>query len=186
MEGRFDCFDGLVKVPGRLARRISSCQRRCAPTICVVARRINFEDDTFFLSLRLRCIEQANHLDLDAQPYVQSLVDDLRLIDGCIRALYTALAEALQLLRRTEHLLRLAELALQLGDLLQALPETENAISHAFPAESVELARRGELQHTLAAAMRESASTRDEPAADEHQVSAEEMQHLLLDEAEGV
>ena len=151
----------------------------------VVARRINFDDDIFFLELRLRHIQQAARLDIDDEPYVGRLIDDLLFIDRCIRSLHAVLDEARQLSARGEHLSQLAALTEEYSVFLSGIRYQTSTLARRLDSEGSAVGGLPEVHAALAESMRGEAAELDAPAADQQQVSPEEMHHLLVDEAEG-
>ena len=150
-----------------------------------MARRINYDDDIFFLELRLRHVRQSAKLDLNDYPYLGRLLDDLRFIDSGIRSLQASLVEARQLTARGEHLSQLASLAAKSARFLDELRYDTSPLAQRIDREGGDLVRLGEAHAGLAESMRAEAAGAGDSASDEQQVSPEEMQHLLLDEADG-
>ena len=147
-----------------------------------MARRINYDDDVFFLALRLRHIQQAAKLEVDGEPYLDRLIDDLHFIDRCIRSLYATLDVAHQLATRHEHLSQLALLTEEYASFLSENRYSTSALAQRMEGAGANLA---EVHATLAELMRLDAAEVEQPAADEQQVSPQEMHQLLFDEAEG-
>ncbi len=150
-----------------------------------MARRINYDDDVFFLELRLRHIQQAEKLDVDDAPYVDCLVEDLRFIDRCIRSLYASLDDARQVTTRSEHLSQLASLTEEYASFLIQNRYATSALARRMATGEASVASLADVHATLAEQMRSDAAELEQPLSHEQQVSPEELHHLLLDDAEG-
>lgn len=97
-------------------------------------RRINFEDNSFALNLRVRMVRDLLALDTDGELFLAKTLEDLRFTDQSLEILRKALEENTQLIDREGQFDNLSELEWQFSRVLSEFLNGSASLSAAnFP-----------------------------------------------------
>lgn len=74
-----------------------------------MAKRVHFEDDIFYINIRIRMLHDALLLDLDPDFFLEQTLLDIEFIDRVLDILKSALEQAERLIEREEQLINLSD-----------------------------------------------------------------------------
>ena len=74
-----------------------------------MAKRIHFEDDIFYVNVRIRSIRDMLSLDVDSEFFAQNTMAELEFLDSTLRLLLKGLIENERFIERDEQLRNLGE-----------------------------------------------------------------------------
>ena len=97
-----------------------------------MAKRIHFEDDIFYLNLLVRTFKDGLELDLDAEIFLNKIVDDLTFLDTTFERMLGNLSGNERLLDRNEQLLNLQEVEERFADALAKIMSGRGTLSEAL------------------------------------------------------
>jgi len=97
-----------------------------------MAKRIHFEDDIFFLNLLVRMFKDGLELDLDAEIFLNKIIDDLTFLDMTFERILENLTGNERLLDRNEQLLNLQEVEERFADALAKIMSGRGTLSEAL------------------------------------------------------
>ena len=80
---------------------------------------INYEEDIFFLNLKLKSLKDGLKLDIDASFFMQKVKEDILFISNVINHIYRALTDNIHMLKRMEYMKSLQRLMQQFSSLLE-------------------------------------------------------------------
>lgn len=82
---------------------------------------INYEDNLFFLTLQLKNLRESFHLSMDADFFMDKIIEDLKFLDATLGRIYSTLKENTSLIKRSEYLHALSKVKSAYSDLLNDL-----------------------------------------------------------------
>ncbi len=97
-----------------------------------MAKRIHFEDDIFYLNLLVRTVNDGLELDLDANIFINKVMDDLTFLDTILERMLENLSGNERLLDRNEQLLNLQEVEERYTDTLVKIMSGRGTLSEAL------------------------------------------------------
>jgi hypothetical protein len=144
-------------------------------------KRINFEDNIFILSQRIRIIRDSLILDADPELFLEITLDDVDFIDHAMTILLKNLTENTRLIERDEQLYNLSRTEYQFGEVLSEFSNETGSISISkFPliSEKLDILRKQSLvrQQTISGSI-----TEPDEIPDNTVVSSDELMELLKD-----
>lgn len=146
---------------------------------------INYEDNIFFLILRLKAIRDGLKLEIDAKFFGQALVQDVMHMIGVLDEIYKPLRTNPHLLKRHVYLKEMRRLKKQFIDFFDDIVENRVPQAHLF---SYSIEKIKEVRKTYAKDLLDIKSllpkTSGEQPDEEHMVSEEEFRFLLLPDEE--
>ena len=86
-------------------------------------KRVNFEDNTFILMMRIRMIRDTITLDADPELFLEKTLDDIYFTENTLRILLEYLQDNNYLIEREEYLENFSELEWQFSQVLRELLE---------------------------------------------------------------
>ena len=92
-------------------------------------KRVNFEDNIFILTMRIRMIRDIITLDADTELFLEKILDDISFTDHILRILLGYLQENDRLIAREEFLEHFLELEWQFSQVLGELMNHDGNIS---------------------------------------------------------
>ena len=148
-----------------------------------MAEKIYYDDNIFYLNEILKTLDDGLHLDIDADLFLDKIVEDILFVDSALSRLYRDLAENELLIKRANHLKRLIRGKTLLADLLDSILQESVAVGaklHPFFPKFRTLCQEQrddiiEIRERLTS----SVSTKSAPT---DVVSQQEYHYLLLDE----
>jgi len=150
-----------------------------------MTKRVNYEDNIFFLNLILKQIEAAFKLNIDAALFKDRIVEEIRFLDAASEDIFQALQSNSLMIDRWEHLKELQKLNRSFVSLMEEIVAGAHPLAQALE-DSVPLidrlleARRGQLHR-----IRElTASYQLAPGEADPIVSETEYRYLLSPEEE--
>jgi len=97
-----------------------------------MAKRIHFEDDIFFLNLLVRTLKDGLELDLDADIFLNKIIDDLVFLDTTFERMLANLSGNERLLDRNEQLVNLQEVEERFADAVAKIMSGRGILSEAL------------------------------------------------------
>jgi len=97
-----------------------------------MVKRIHFEDDIFYLNLLVRTFKDGLELDLDADIFLNKIIDDLTFLDATFERMLENLSGNERLLDRNEQLLNLQEVEERFADALAKIMSGRGTLSEAL------------------------------------------------------
>ncbi|HCM27132.1 MAG: hypothetical protein A2Z99_11715 [Treponema sp. GWB1_62_6] len=97
-----------------------------------MAKRIQFEDDIFYISLIVRNLCDCLALDLDPDLFLERTVNEISFVERALDRMSIELIANDRLIERNEQLQNLAEAEARFADLLMALSSGEGRIQSAL------------------------------------------------------
>lgn len=97
-----------------------------------MAKRIQFEDDIFYVNVIVRNLRDCLVLDLDPELFLERTVSEVAFADRALERLASELIGNERLIEREEQLLNLAEAEARFANLLMALSAGEGRIQSAL------------------------------------------------------
>jgi hypothetical protein len=116
-------------------------------------KRVNFEDNLFLLTMRLRLIQDIITLDADPNFFLEKTLDDIYFTDHILRILLGCLEENHHLIERAELLEQLSDLESQFSRVLFTLLEHDGNISireTSTARDKIVLCRNASMERRLA------------------------------------
>jgi hypothetical protein len=150
-----------------------------------MTKRVNYEDNIFFLNLILKQISAAFKLNIDAGVFKERIVEEIRFLDTASEDVFQSLSGNSLMIDRWEHLKELQKFNRSFVSLMEQIlsrePPLAQALEDSFPLiERLLEARRGQLDR-----IRElTAGYRLAQGEAEHIVSEAEYRYLLSPENE--
>jgi len=146
-----------------------------------MAKRIHFEDDIFYLNLLVRTFKDGLELDLDADIFLNKIIDDLTFLDTTFERMLGNLSVNERLLDRNEQLLNLQEVEERFTEALAKVMSGRGTLSEALSPfferfaelRARSLQRRSDIEETKA--------VKSDNENDPDLVSPFEMNELLKD-----
>lgn len=150
-----------------------------------MTKRVNYEDNIFFLNLILKQIDAAFKLNIDAALFKDRIVEEIRFLDTASEDIFQALQNNSLMIDRWEHLKELQKLNRNFVALMEAIVAGKQPLAQALE-DSVPLierlleARRSQLHH-----IRELTASYQLAQGDADQIVSEtEYRYLLSPEEE--
>jgi hypothetical protein len=147
----------------------------------IMIKYINFEDNIFLITIRIRMLRDLLILDADPDLFLEATLQDVDFIDQSLETLLGSLIENKRLIDRDEQLHNLEEAECQFETVLSEMADGQGSISaEKFPVirEKVLLQREQSLarRKTIEASRNDPNKTSEGPV-----VSSDEMNELLKD-----
>ncbi len=92
-----------------------------------MTKRVNYEDNIFFLDLILKQIKSASKLNMDAEVFYEKIIGDINFLSGTVEKIFISLKMNTQLINRLDYLKNLQKFN---GQFIQFLEDT---ISEELP-----------------------------------------------------
>ena len=151
-----------------------------------MARRINYEDDIFTLALHVRCLQDTLKLEIDAEFFLERILDDIAWLDSAIGLISRNLMSGSFFVKREEHLKELQKLRRAFSEALSGIIEKRVPFADSLEDRMSDLRSLREDQEKAIAEIRTLLSEAGSPAQEEeHIVSAEELKFLMTSPDEG-
>ena len=145
-----------------------------------MTRRVNYEENIFFLALVLKQLTAASKLNVDADLFRERVVGDFQFLDRSLDRLYESLKSNQRMIDRLPHLRELQRLNTTLAGLLEEVLQGRSPLADELEADIDRL--RG-LRESRARQLRELSQEMSRHLAGEHEqvVSEEEFKGLLAE-----
>ena len=139
-----------------------------------MASTVNYDDNLFHIMAITRTLRSGLQLDIDAQLYLDRVVEDLLFIDATLERVHEELRDSRYLINRRDHLRQLMRAKRAYSDLLGEILNGQTAFR-------VELSR---IRSKLEAAHDQQQRDIDEIRDDMEQVGGEDDQHTIVSQDE--
>ena len=145
-----------------------------------MTRRVNYEENIFFLALVLKQLTAALKLNVDADLFRERVVGDFQFLDRSLDRLYESLKSNQRMIDRLPHLRELQRLNTTLAGLLEEVLQGRSPLADELEADIDRL--RG-LRESRERQLRELSQEMSRHLAGEHEqvVSEEEFKGLLAE-----
>lgn len=97
-----------------------------------MAKRVHFEDDIFYINIRIRMLHDALLLDLDPDFFLEQTLSDIEFIDRLLGVIKDALEQAERLIEREEQLINLSDTEEHFHMLLLSIMNGKGSLGVAF------------------------------------------------------
>lgn len=141
--------------------------------------RIHVQDDLFFLTIMLRTLKDGMSLDIDAEIFLEKVVDDISFLDGAIRGIHGFISENTRLIDRQDYLHSLLVLENQFGEFLSGILNRDYALCGELDAYRLKINAIWDSHRTSGAAIREELSMGSDEGNQTDVVSRDELSGLL-------
>jgi hypothetical protein len=151
----------------------------------MMTKRVNYEDNIFFLNLILKQLRAAFKLNIDAALFKDRLIEEIRFLDAASDEIYQSLQGNTLMIDRWEHLKELQKLNRSfislMEDILAGEPPLAQALEESYPFVERLLEARRSQQNRI----RDLTSGYQlSPGEAEQTVSEAEYRHLLSPDSE--
>jgi hypothetical protein len=149
-----------------------------------MTRRVNYEENIFFLALVLKQLSAALKLNVDADLFRERVVGDFQFLDRSLARLYQSLKANQLMIDRLAHLRELQRLSRALTGLLDDVLEGRVSLADELEGEFELLRRLHENREKDLLELGETMAESRQKAGDHEQVVSEEEFKSLLAEGE--
>ena len=145
-----------------------------------MTKRVNYEDNIFFLTLILKQLTAAFKLNIDATLFKDRLIEEIRFLDAASDEIYQSLQSNPLMIDRWEHLKELQKLNRSFISLMEEILAAKLPLSKALEESSPLVERLLEARRAQHQRIRDLASGYQVSAGEAEQIVSEaEYRHLL-------
>jgi hypothetical protein len=145
-----------------------------------MTRRVNYEDNIFYLTLVFKGIAASLKLNIDTDLYRDRIIDDIRFLDKTASSIYQSLKANHLMIDRFAHLKGLQKLNSKFIALLQDILEERLPLASALESDFDLLERIRSNREAESAALKEMISKLGGSADDQEQIVSEQEFKFLL------
>jgi hypothetical protein len=150
-----------------------------------MTRRVNYEDNIFYLTLVFKGIAASLKLNIDTELYRDRIIDDMRFLDKTSSNIYQSLKTNHLMIDRLAHIKGMKKLNADFISLLEDVLEERLLLASALEQDFDLLQRIQSNREVELAGLKEMISKLGEPGGDQEQiVSEQEFKFLLSSEEE--
>ncbi|MCL2519780.1 MAG: hypothetical protein FWE37_02070 [Spirochaetaceae bacterium] len=146
---------------------------------------INYDDNLFFITARLKLLEDALHLTLDESLFNELYKHDIFLFDNLLTVFYQRLTNSRQLLKLNDYLFELCRAQVSLVNILNFILYQDTAFNHSFLSETDTFKAIAGRQKLAYLEVRELLTAKDKQAAGNDVISEEEYNILFSSDEAG-
>jgi hypothetical protein len=150
-----------------------------------VKSEINFEDNLYFLRMKIQELSEGLDLDLSPDFYLDRYIEDLFFIDGSLGRIYTHLKEGVNLIQKSKYYHLVVKIKEAFHSLLQTLIHEETAFTTGLQPHFDQLKERSSVHqkdiHAIRKAIYDLENTSEEQ---EELITSDELSFLWTQEGE--
>jgi hypothetical protein len=148
-----------------------------------VKAEINFEDNLYFLRMKIQDLSEGLKLDLSPDFYLDRYIEDIFFIDGSLGRIYTHLKEGINLIQKSKYYHLIIKIKQSFYTLLQTLIEEQTAFTPGLQPHFEQLRERSSIHEKdiriIQKAISEMVNTTEEQ---EELITGEELNFLWTQE----
>lgn len=145
-----------------------------------MTRRVNYEDNIFYLTLVFKGIAASLKLNIDTELYRDRIIDDIRFLDKTSSSIFQSLKSNDRMIDRLTHLKGMQKLNANFISLLEDILEERLPLASALEQDFDLLQRIQSNREVELAGLREMTTRLSESGSDQEQIVSEQEFKFLL------
>jgi hypothetical protein len=141
--------------------------------------KIHYEDNIYFLTALIRALNDAVHLNVDADYFADKVLEDTLFIDTSIQRIHSSLRENNHLIRRNAYLHSVMKLKRAYGRLLEELLAIDGDFAAPFESMRPKLRRIAAAHFDDVKSIRSELRGADDVKLDSDMISLDELSFLM-------